>query len=100
MHVGLLGAETLQFLWCVRNTGFSSVEGRGFLDLLAIKHIFPILPWNGISGLTHTTKRKRRGLKTPMLSSKTTSHSYCKIKCLQEGYEEPEEIDDLMTKLR
>lgn len=62
---GFLGAETLQFLRYVRTTGSPRVGGQGFLDLLAVKYIFPTTPWNGISVLTHRTKRKYRGLKTP-----------------------------------
>lgn len=41
------------------------MRGQGVLDLLAIKHIFATTPWNGISVLTHRTKRNHRGLKTP-----------------------------------
>lgn len=61
MHVEFLGAEALQFLRCVKNTGL------GLPDLLAIKHIFPNTPWNRISVLIHRTKKKHKGLKIPML---------------------------------
>lgn len=62
---GFLGAETLQFLRCVRNTASPRVGGQGILDLLTIKNIFATTPWSGISVFTYTTKRKYRVLKTP-----------------------------------